>query len=360
MGRGRVRIVLSEDESRELRLWAAGQKIERRLAQRAEVVLAAAEGRSVAWASAVSGLSPQACSKWRRRFASGRLEALRDRPRAGRPPTIAPATRRAVIERATETPPGGRTRWTQRQLARVVGISPASVNRVLNAGDLKPHKTDYWCGRSPDPEFAAKQAAIVGLYLDPPSGALVLSVDEKLPWLPGPTSVVGPEREEIQALDRTQPELPLRPGRPRRLTATYKRLGTTCLLAALSIATGTVAARCLDRATHQEFLAFLKHLYRRHPRRELHIILDNLSVHKHASVLAWAERRRRLHLHFLAQPDRDLVPDPHQGRDQGRHLALQGSAGRPDHGLHRRLQRHQGPPPAFPSPHHRLTYETQH
>ena len=284
MARGRgVRIVLREDETRELGLWAAGQKIERRLAQRAEVILAAAAGRSVAAASAASGLSPQACSKWRRRFAAARLEGLRDQPRAGRPPTIAPAIRLAVLERATETPPAGRTRWTQRQLARVVGISPASINRVLNAGDLKPHKTEYWCGRSPDPEFAAKQAAIVGLYLDPPSGALVLSVDEK---------------SQIQALDRTQPELPLRPGRPRRLTATYKRHGTTCLLAALSIATGTVEARCLDRATHQEFLAFLKHLYRRHPGRELHIILDNLSVHKHATVLAWAARRRRLQLHF--------------------------------------------------------------
>jgi putative transposase len=131
-----------------------------------------------------------------------------------------------------------------------------------------------------------------------PSFSRVIRASGSRAWLPGPTSVVGPEREEIQALDRTQPELPLRPGRPRRLTATYKRLGTTCPLAALSIATGTVAARCLDRATHQEFLAFLKHLYRSHPRRELHIILDNLSVHKHASVLAWAERRRRLHLHF--------------------------------------------------------------
>ena len=260
----------------------------------------------------------------------------------------APTTRLAVIERATEIPPGGRTRWTQRQLARVVGISPASVNRVLNAGDLKPHKTDYWCGRSPDPECATKQAAIVGLYLDPPSGALVLSVDEK---------------SQIQALDRTQPELPLRPGRPRRLTATYKRLGTTCLLAALSIATGSVEARCLDRATHQEFLAFLKHLYRRHPRRELHIILDNLSVHKHASVLAWAERRRRLQLHFTPTyaswlNQIEVVPDPHQGGHQGRRLALQGPAGRPDHGLHRRLQRHQGPPLPMDlcRPPHRIIY----
>ena len=108
----------------------------------------------------------------------------------------------------------------------------------------------------------------------------------------------GHPPHQIQALDRTQPELPLRAGRPRRLTATYKRHGTTCLLAALSIATGTVEARCLDRATHQEFLAFLKTLYRKHPHCELHIVLDNLSVHKHATVLAWAERRRRLHLHF--------------------------------------------------------------
>jgi transcriptional regulator with XRE-family HTH domain len=284
MARGRVaKIVLSDEEAHELRLWAGGRKIERRLAQRAEVILGAAAGQGVAQASAASGLSPQACSKWRGRFVAQRLEGLRDRPRAGRPRTIAPATRLAVISRATETPPGGRTRWTQRQLAAVVGISPASVNRVLKGGDLKPHKTDYWCGRSPDPEFAAKQAAILGLYLEPPSGALVLSVDEK---------------SQIQALDRTQPELPLRPGKPRRLTATYKRHGTTCLLAALSIATGTVEARCLDRTTHKEFLAFLKHLYRKHPRRELHIILDNLSVHKHHSVLDWAARRRRLHLHF--------------------------------------------------------------
>jgi len=284
MARGRVvRIVLSEAEAAELRLWAGGQKIERRLAQRAAVILAAAAGQSVAAAAEASGLSPQACSKWRRRFETRRLDGLRDQPRSGRPPTIAPSTRVAVIARATETPPGGRTRWTQRALAGEVGISPASVNRVLHAGDLKPHKTAYWCGRSPDPEFAAKQAAILGLYLEPPSGALVLAVDEK---------------SQIQALDRTQPELPLRPGRPKRLTATYKRHGTTCLLAALSIATGTIEARCLERTTHQEFLAFLKHLYRQHPGRELHLILDHLSVHKHATVLAWAERRRRLHLHF--------------------------------------------------------------
>jgi putative transposase len=284
MARGRrPRIVLRGEEAAQLRLWPGGRKIERRLARRAEVILAAATGQSVAAAAAASGLSPQACSKWRCRFETERLDGLRDRPRSGRPPTIAPATRLAVIGRATEAPPGGRTRWSQRQLASAVGISPASVNRVLKGSDLKPHKTEYWCGRSPDPEFAAKQAAIVGLYLDPPSGALVLSIDEK---------------SQIQALDRTQPELPLSPGRPRRLTATYKRHGTTCLLAALSIATGTIEARCLDRTTHQEFLAFLKHLYRKHPGRELHIILDNLSVHKHAAVLAWAERRRRLHLHF--------------------------------------------------------------
>jgi putative transposase len=152
VARGRVpRIVSSEEEARELRLWAGGRKIERRLAQRAEVILAAAAGQTVAAAAGASGLSPQACAKWRCRFETQRLDGLRDRPRSGRPPTIAPSTRVAAIARATETPPGGPTRWTQRQLASEVGIGPASVNRVLGTGDPKPHETESGCGRSPVP-----------------------------------------------------------------------------------------------------------------------------------------------------------------------------------------------------------------
>ena len=154
---------------------------------------------------------------------------------------------------------------------------------ILNEGKIKPHKVKYWCGRSNDPEFEEKQAQIVGLYLNPPENALVLAVDEK---------------SQIQALDRTQPMLPMKEGYEKRPTSTYKRHGTTCLLAALVVHKGKVEGRCIDSQNHKEFLAFIKHLYRKYPRKELHIIVDNLSAHKHKEVMGWVEKRRRLHLHF--------------------------------------------------------------
>jgi len=184
---------------------------------------------------------------------------------------------------ACAKPQDGSNAWTIRKLSRSVGIGSTSVHRILNEGQLKPHKVEYWCGKSPDPEFEEKQAAILGLYLDPPDNALVLSVDEKT---------------GIQALDRTQPMLPLSPGRPRRQTATYTRHGTTCLLAALAVHEGEVAGRCVDRNTHQEFLGFLKYLYRKYPGKHLHVIMDNLATHKHREVTAWAAKRRRLTIHF--------------------------------------------------------------
>ena len=148
---------------------------------------------------------------------------------------------------------------------------------------MKPHKIDYWCGKSPDPEFEQKQAAILGLYLSPPENALVISVDEKL---------------QIQALDRTQPMLPLKPENPKRFTRTYTRHGTTCLLAALLVHQGEVEARCVDRHTHEEFLNFLKHLYRKYPGKKLHVIIDNYSAHKHSKVMEWAAKRQRVTLYF--------------------------------------------------------------
>jgi len=208
---------------------------------------------------------------------------LTDLPRSGRPQTISPQTRLDVVALATSKPTDGTTKWSTRRLARQIGIGPTAVHQILSEGKLKPHKTEYWCGRSPDPEFEAKQAAILGLYLDPPTNALVLCVDEK---------------SQIQALDRTQPELPMRPSTPRRLTATYKRHGTTCLLAALTVHTGEVSGRCVDKNDHVAFLGFLKHLYRKYPGKQLHVILDNLSVHKHQKVQEWVSARRRLTLHF--------------------------------------------------------------
>jgi len=279
----RVCIEVTPEDVATLRMWAGSRRGERRLAERAQVILLSSEGASVAEISGRTGLSPQGCSRWRARFAEGGLEGLRDRPRAGRPLAIDAQTRLSVVALATSKPPDGCTRWSTRRLAAKTGIGATSVHRILSEGRLRPHKTKYWCGRSPDPEFEAKQAAILGLYLDPPINALVVCVDEK---------------SQIQALDRTQPELPMQAGSPRRLTATYKRHGTTCLLAALAVHSGEVSGRCVDSNDHTTFLRFLKALYRANPHRELHVILDNLSVHKHHEVLDWAARRRRLTLHF--------------------------------------------------------------
>lgn len=212
-----------------------------------------------------------------------RLEGLRDKQRKGRPPSITPWQWAQVVRLACERPFNGTNAWSMRELARVTGLGSTTIHRILNDATIKPHKVHHWCGKSPDPEFEPKEAAIVGLYLAPPDNTLILSIDEK---------------SQIQALDRTQPELPLRPGSPKRLTATYTQHGTTCLLAALSVHEGTVEGRCVDRNTHEEFLQFLKSLYRKHPGKHLHVILDNLSAHKHKDVLAWASKRRRLTLHF--------------------------------------------------------------
>jgi transposase len=279
----RFRVEVRNEDEATLRQWAAARRGEHRLWQRAQVVLASAAGESVAAISAQTGLTAQAVSAWRRRYLEEGLPGLLDRPRAGRPLQIGPAERLAVIALATSEPPDGASRWSVRRLAAESGLSATTVHRILAEGELRPHRTQYWCGRSPDPEFEEKQAAILGLYLDPPTNALVVCVDEKT---------------QIQALDRTQPELPMRAGSERRLTATYKRLGTTCLLAALAVHSGEVSGRCVERNDHETFLRFLKGLYRANPRRELHVILDNLSVHKHTEVLAWAGKRRRLTLHF--------------------------------------------------------------
>jgi transposase len=169
------------------------------------------------------------------------------------------------------------------QSTKAVGRSKSAVHQILNEGEVKPHRVKYWCGKSPYPEFEEKQAAILGLYLNPPENALVLSVDEK---------------SQIQALDRTQPELPLGPGKPRRLTNTYKRHGTTSLLAALVVHEGEVTGRCVDSHNNRSFLGFLKYLYRKYPHKHLHVIADNLSTHKHRNVMEWVKRRRRVTLHF--------------------------------------------------------------
>ena len=278
-----VKIQLSNEERATLRMWANAGKTEQRMVQRARVILLSSEDMSLREISKRSGLSKQNCTKWRVRFLHERLDGLKDQQRPGRPRVIPAEKRLEVIALACSPPPDGYTRWNVKMLADATKLGSTTVHRILNEGDIKPHKVDYWCGKSPDPEFEEKQAAILGLYLNPPNNALVISVDEK---------------SQIQALDRTQPVLPLMSGKPCRQTVTYKRHGTTCLLAALAVHEGYIEGRCVERHTHKEFLAFLKYLYRKHPRKQIHIIMDNFSAHKHENVMNWVSRRRRLTLHF--------------------------------------------------------------
>jgi transposase len=283
MARKSVKFELTAEQETTLKMWVGSHRTQQRYARRAHVILLSAQGLTLEKISAGSGLNRTNCLKWRKRFVAEGLDGLRDKQRKGRPPSITPWQRAQVVRLACERPFTGANTWSRRELARVTGLGSTTVHRILEGGSLKPHKVHHWCGKSPDPEFEPKQTAIIGLYLDPPENALVLSVDEK---------------SQIQALDRTQPELPLRPGNPKRHTATYTRHGTTCLLAALSVHEGTVQGRCVESNNRQAFLAFLKSLYRSHPHKHLHVIVDNLPLHKHPDVMEWVARRRRLILHF--------------------------------------------------------------
>ncbi len=283
MARKSVKFELTAEQETTLKMWVGSHRTQQRYARRAHVILLSAQGLTLEEISAGSGLNRTNCLKWRKRFVTEGLDGLRDKQRKGRPPSITPWQRAQVVRLACERLFTGANAWSRRELARVTGLGSTTVHRILEGGSLKPHKVHHWCGKSPDPEFEPEQTAIIGLYLDPPENALVLSVDEK---------------SQIQALDRTQPELPLRPGNPKRHTATYTRHGTTCLLAALSVHEGTVQGRCVESNNRQAFLAFLKSLYRSHPHKHLHVIVDNLPLHKHPDVMDWVARRRRLILHF--------------------------------------------------------------
>jgi len=277
------KIVISKEEEKTLKMMAGRGKTEQRYARRAMVILFSAEDMSLPEVSKRSGISRQNCSTWRKRFVKEGIDGLFDKNRAGRPKAISVEKRIEVQRLACSKPSDGSNRWSCEKIAKAVGLSAASVCRILNSSGLKPHKISYWCGKSNDPEFEEKKAAIIGLYLNPPENALVLSVDEK---------------SQIQALDRTQPILPMAPGKPKRFTNTYTRYGTTCLLSALAVHDGGITGKCVDSSNHSTFLSFLKHLYRKYPGKHLHIIMDNLSVHKHQEVKEWINRRRRITPHF--------------------------------------------------------------
>ena len=265
-----------------LRALARAGRTEQRIATRARIVLRAAEGVANERIAAELDVDKMTVLLWRRRFERDRLAGLRDAPRPGRAPIYTRADRDRVIALTLEPPPDGTTHWSARRMAARTGISITTVQRIWAAAKLKPHRVETF-KFSTDPQLEAKIRDVVGLYLSPPERAIVLSVDEKT---------------QIQALDRTQPMLPLRSGDIERRTHDYVRNGTTCLFAALEVATGRVTAENRARHTAVDFLAFLGRLDRTYPDQELHVILDNVSTHKTEAVRAWLDRHPRFTFHF--------------------------------------------------------------
>ena len=249
----------------------------------ARIVLAGAEGAQNKAAAARLQVDRATVGKWRRRFVEPRLDGLRDEPRSGAPRTIEDARIEAVIVRTLESLPPDATHWSSRSMAKASGVSVSSVQRIWRAFGLQPHRLETF-KLSTDPDFVAKVRDVVGLYVSPPEHALVLCVDEK---------------SQIQALDRTQPLLPLRPGQAARRSHDYKRHGVTSLFAALDIATGKVIGKCFPRHRAAEFRKFLDEIEAAVPKDlDVHLVMDNYATHKTPLIRAWFAKRPRWHVHL--------------------------------------------------------------
>ena len=275
-------LVVDESEMTALSALARAGRTEQRLATRARIVLRAAAGQPNNRIAAELGVAPMTVLLWRRRFARERLAGLRDALRPGREPVYARADRDRVIARTLSEPPAGLSHWSSRRLAREMGMSTTTIQRIWREAGLQPHRTETFKW-SRDPELEAKVRDVVGLYLAPPERAIVLSLDEKT---------------QIQALDRTQPMLPLRPGQVERHTHDYKRNGITSLFAALEVATGRVTNQARERHTADDFLAFMRLVARTYPKGRIHVVLDNVSTHKTPDVGKWLRGHRRFTFHF--------------------------------------------------------------
>ena len=261
--------------------WARSPSVPAGAALRARIVLASAQGQGTSQVATRLEVSRPTVIAWRERYRAGGIAALADAPRSGRPKTVDQAE---ILARTLEPPPAylGITHWSSRLLAAELGVGDATIARCWRRFGLQPWRRESF-KFSTDPALEAKIRDVVGLYLDPPEKAVVLCVDEK---------------SQIQALDRTAPILPLRPGLPEKATHDYVRHGTTTLFAALEVATGRVTDACYEHHRHEEFLAFLKKVARSYPRRELHVVVDNYGTHKHADVEIWLARHPRVMLHF--------------------------------------------------------------
>jgi len=274
-------IELNDTQREKLVKLAHSNTTEVRLARRASIVLLAADGLSNRQIGEILGVGRIQAGRWRDRYTAGGMQAIQqDLPRGGRKPKMDPAE---IVRLTTQTKPAAATQWSTRTLAAVAGVSDTTIQRVWKKHGLKPHRIKRF-KVSRDPKFVEKLEDIVGLYMSPPEHALVLCCDEK---------------SQVQALDRTQPGLPLKPGRAATMTHDYKRHGTTTLFAAMSTLDGSIISRCEQRHRHVEWLDFLRQINRETaPDKELHLICDNYSTHKHSKVKEWLAKHPRFHVHF--------------------------------------------------------------
>ncbi len=285
MARGRVAVAieLSASERQKLEELARRRSTAQGLARRARIVLLASEGRENKEIARQLGATEDTVGKWRRRFAERRCDGLHDEPRPGTPRQIGDDEVAEVVRLTLEETPPDATHWSLRSMASAVGHAPSTIHRIWQAFGLQPHRSETF-KLSSHPFFVEKVRDIVGLYLAPPERALVLSVDEK---------------SQVQALDRTQPLLPMRPGQPERRSHDYKRHGTTSLFAALDVATGEVIGRCFQRHRAKEFLKFLRTIEANVPTDiDVHLVMDNYATHKTATIRKWFARHPRWHIHF--------------------------------------------------------------
>jgi transposase len=283
MARHAVQIVLTDRERAELERLTRARGTGQGLAMRARIILAAAEGRDNKEICGLLGVVPNTVGKWRRRFAENRLDGLYDEPRPGSPRQIGDDAIADTIRMTLECTPKDATHWSLRSMAKATGHAPSTIHRIWQAFGLQPHRSETF-KLSGDPLFVDKVRDIVGLYMAPPDHALVLCVDEK---------------SQIQALDRSQPMLPMRPGQLERRTHDYKRHGTTSLFAALDIATGNVIGRCYPKHRSTEFRKFLDQIEANVPTHlEVHLVMDNYATHKTKLIRDWLAKRPRWHVHF--------------------------------------------------------------
>ena len=279
-----VAVVLTEEERKSLERIVRAPTSALRAVRRARVVLLAADGWTNDRIAERLEMGVNTVGRWRRRFVAEGVDGLgRDRPGRGRKPVIPKEITDEVVRKTTMEKPPSRTHWSRASMAAAVGLSESTIGRIWRAHGLRPHRVETF-KLSNDPDFAQKLEDIVGLYLAPPENAVVFSIDEK---------------SQIQALDRTQPGLPLKKGRAGTMTHDYKRHGTTTLFAALNVLTGAVLGVCQPSHTHADWLKFLKRIHRETPKsKQIHVICDNYSTHKHPTVRAWLEKHPRFHLHF--------------------------------------------------------------